>query len=436
MFALIGANAVSWTGNMAALVAVPWFVLEVTGSAAKTGIVGAVLGVGTVLSGVFAGPVVDRIGHRRTSVLADLASGATTAAIPLLYLAGALEFWALLVLVFLGAALDTPGHSARAAMVPALATQAGMPLERANAAFGAVPRLALLVGTPLAGALIAAFGAANVLLLDAATFAVSAALVALFVPSPGRRAEGGPATSEAAPEGHSGGVAGYFADLAEGARFVAKSPLVLSLVLAVTFVNLIDEPLVSVVLPVYAKTHWGSAVGLGLLLGAVGAGALAGTAAFGTFGRRLPRRPTFLVGILAGGGIEYAALLASPSLAVAVAAFAVGSFLFGPLDPIFSTVLQERAPEEMLGRLFGLSKALATAGAPLGLALGGFLVDGVGLTFTLAGMAGCSLALVLGMWLNPALRDMGAPARARAGRLPDGGPGIAADPSQRPGKKD
>lgn len=90
MFALIGANAVSWTGNMAGLIAVPWFVLEVTGSAAKTGLAGAAIGAGTVLSGVFAGPVVDRMGHKRVSVLADLTSGTTTAAVPLLYLAGAL----------------------------------------------------------------------------------------------------------------------------------------------------------------------------------------------------------------------------------------------------------------------------------------------------------------------------------------------------------
>lgn len=408
MLALVCANAVSSTGDMAALVAVPWFVLEVTGSAAKTGLTGAALATGTILSGVFAGPVVDRLGFKRTSVAADLASGATTAAIPLLYLNGMLQFWALLALVLLGSVLDTPGYSARSALVPGLAARAGTPLERANSIFGAVPRLALLVGTPLAGALIAAFGAAEVLLLDAATFLVSATLVAFSVPSP-----------EAAPDQReTGGVAGYLADLGAGASFVVKSPLVLSLVLVVTFVNLIDEPLVSVVLPVYAKTNWESAAGLGLLLGAVGAGALAGTAAFGALGHYLPRRPTFLLAILAGGGIEYLALLASPSLALAVAAFALGGFLFGPLDPIFSTVLQERAPEDMLGRLFGLSRALATAGAPLGLVAGGFLVEGAGLNFTLFGMAGLSLTLVLGMWLNPALRGMDTPEKADAGVSP------------------
>ena len=92
--------------------------------------------------------------------------------------------------------------------------------------------------------------------------------------------------------------------------------------------------------------------------------------------------------MLAGGGLEYLTLLAMPPLAGAVAAFAVAGFLFGPLDPILSTVMQERTPEGMLGRVFGLMRALAMVGTPLGLALGGFLVEGLGLTASLICMAG------------------------------------------------
>lgn len=280
-----------------------------------------------------------------------------------------------------------------------------MPLERANSAFGAVPRLALLVGSPLAGVLIAAFGAANVLLLNAATFVVSAALVALLVPSPERPAQEILA-GEAPRADRAADAPGYLAELSAGMRFVQGSPLVLSVLLVVTFVNLLDEPLVSVVLPVYAKNIWESAVGLGLVFGAVGAGALAGTATFGIFGHRLPRRTTFLVALLAGGGLQYCVLLAGPSLAVTVAAFALGGFLFGPLDPIFSTILQEHTPKEMLGRVFGLTRALVMGGTPLGVALGGFLVEGVGLTFTLVAMTGCFLMVTLGTFLNPTMREM------------------------------
>jgi hypothetical protein len=54
-----------------------------------------------MLSAVLAGPLVDRLGFKRASVLADIASGATVAAVPLLYGAGILRFWQLLVLVSL-----------------------------------------------------------------------------------------------------------------------------------------------------------------------------------------------------------------------------------------------------------------------------------------------------------------------------------------------
>ena len=115
IFALLGANAISWVGNIMTSVAVPWFVLETTGSAARTGLTGAAIGVGTVMAAFFGGPVVDRLGFKRTSVLADLMSGVTVALVPLLFWADALAFCQLLLLVFLGSVLDAPGRSAREA---------------------------------------------------------------------------------------------------------------------------------------------------------------------------------------------------------------------------------------------------------------------------------------------------------------------------------
>ncbi len=79
IFALLGAEAVSQVGNMMTVVAGPWFVLQTTGSAAKTGLVTAALVLGSVLPGVVGGPVVDRLGFKRASVFADLASAATVA---------------------------------------------------------------------------------------------------------------------------------------------------------------------------------------------------------------------------------------------------------------------------------------------------------------------------------------------------------------------
>ncbi len=72
IFAVLAANAVSQMGDYMVAVAMLWFVLETTGSAAKTGLTGAAIGVGAIVSSVLGGPLVDRLGYRRASVVGHL----------------------------------------------------------------------------------------------------------------------------------------------------------------------------------------------------------------------------------------------------------------------------------------------------------------------------------------------------------------------------
>jgi MFS family permease len=150
LYSLFVANAISLVGNVFSLIAIPWFVLQTTGSATQTGITGFFTILPVVLAGFLGGTLIDRLGYKRTSIIADLASGITTALIPLLHFTSDLEFWQLLTLVFLGALLDTPGSTARAALLPELAEQAGMPIERVTALTHVIERGARLVGAPLA----------------------------------------------------------------------------------------------------------------------------------------------------------------------------------------------------------------------------------------------------------------------------------------------
>jgi MFS family permease len=87
---------------------------------------------------------------------------------------------------------------------------------------------------------------------------------------------------------------------------------------------------------------------------------------------------------------------------VTVGLFALEGLMAGPLNPLISTVMLERIPQEMRGRILGLTGALAMAGIPFGALLGGFLVEGVGLRPTVIAMGICYLALTLSMFLNPA----------------------------------
>src|SRR5690348_601661 len=103
--ALLVATGVSVVGSQLTLVALPWFVLQITGSATQTGLAGGFMALPQFASGVLAGVVVDRLGYRRVSVIADLVSGVGVALVPLLYMSVGLAFWQLLGLVFLGGLL-------------------------------------------------------------------------------------------------------------------------------------------------------------------------------------------------------------------------------------------------------------------------------------------------------------------------------------------
>src|SRR5919204_845493 len=126
VYALLTAEGISQVGNMMTIVAGPWFVLQTTGSAAKTGLVGAALALG-LLAPVLGGPLVDRVGFRRGTVVADVLSAATVASIPALHLAGLLEYWHIVALVFVLSSINSLGDTAKLALVPALARLAQMP---------------------------------------------------------------------------------------------------------------------------------------------------------------------------------------------------------------------------------------------------------------------------------------------------------------------
>jgi MFS family permease len=407
ILALLSASAISTVGSVMALVAIPWFVLETTGSPGKTGLTGAAIVLGTILAGIFGGPFVDRLGFKRSSVVSDLMSGLTVALVPLLHSTVGLAFWQLLVLVFLASLLGGPGNAARFALLPDLASHANMPIERANSAYQTIPRISQFLGPPLAGVLIATIGASNILWLDSATFGVSALLVAALVP-----ANASPSANE-----KGGNARGYWTELLRGLRFVRGNPLVLSMILVVAFTNFLAQPLVAVVMPVYARQVFDSAVALGLMLGSFGAGAVAGTIAFGFVGHRLPRLPTFLLSFFSGGPLSYFVLAMTPPLPIVVGGFALAGFLMGPLNPLIATVIQENTPREMLGRVRGVLTALGQAGMPLGVLLGGFLVEGVGLLPTTLGMGICYLLVTISACFNPALRGMDAAEEASPRRF-------------------
>jgi MFS family permease len=397
LYALYAADAISLSGNAAAQIAIPWFVLTTTGSATLTALVVFFNFLPIVLSAFFGGVIVDRLGFRSSSVVADLASAGAVAAIPLLHTTVGIELWQLMALVFAGALLDAPGATARAALFPDVVELAGVRMERASGIRAGIQQGSTLVGAPLGGLLVAAFGATSALWIDAASFLVSAALVAFLVPRAGRHAD-------AQASGR------FLEELAEGLRFIWSRRLVRALVVMVLLTNLVEAP-GSVVLAVFAEEEYGSATDFGLMVGVLGGAALAGALAYSAIGHRLPRRRTFLV-CFSFVPVGYLALATVPSLPVALTALAIGGFAAGPINPLLFTVQTEIVPAELRGRIFGAVRAGAWAAIPLGILLGGVVVAAIGPGATFLAM-GVLLAVVVAYgFFNPAFREMDRPPSA------------------------
>jgi MFS family permease len=392
IIALFAANAISMVGNVLAMIAIPWFVLQTTGSATRTGITGFFTILPVILAGFLGGAFIDRLGYRRTCIIADLASGVTVALIPLLHFTIGLQFWQLMLLVFLGGLLDTPGGTARSAIVPDLAAKAGMPLERATSAEQVVERASRFVGAPLAGVLIAALGTANVLWLDAASFLVSAILVAAIIP--GVSAKPKPATQSR-----------YIDEIMVGLKFMGAHRLVLAMIIVVMITNFVDAAWSGVLLPVYVNRVFGSAVNLGIIVGVMGGGSVLGGILFGLVGHRLPRYATFvgmfiLTSLYAWG---FALFLPFPIILLLVG---ISGIAAGPLNPIIETVIFERVPADMRGRVLGSIQAGAWLTMPLGMLLAGVLADLLGMQILLFTLALTYMATTLSMLFIPVLREL------------------------------
>lgn len=394
VFGLLLANVISVIGNMLSLVALPWFVLETTGSAAMTGTVGFFVALPAFVAGVFGGTLVDRFGYKRMSIVSDVFSGVGVAAVPLLHHTTGLAFWQLLVFVFLGALLDVPGLTARRSMIPGLTKLGGFRLEQTNSAFESVQYISLLLGPPLAGVLIAWMGASNVLWINAATFPVSAGVVAIAVPSR-------PTPAEAASRTR------YIDELMSGLRFLRGDRVLFSLAITLAITNFFGSSIFTVLLPVYVQETFGRATVLGLMGAAAGVGALAGSFVYGTIGHRMPRRLIWIVGFMLTP-LELWTLTMTSWIPAIVGAMVIGAFVSGPINAMMVTIRHERIPEGLRGRVFSTYSAIAMAAAPVGILLTGYAIETIGLRATIITLAAGLQLVGVAMFVIPAFREMDA----------------------------
>jgi len=242
-----------------------------------------------------------------------------------------------------------------------------------------------MAGAPLCAVLI---GAPAVIALDAASFLLAAALVATLVRV--RRAAPDPAEA-----GHRTGVGGYLADLGAGLRFVRRDPLLRAMVAMVLLTNMLDQALTAVLIPVWAIERFHDAAPIGLVFGAVSAGAFAGSLLVSLYGERLPRWRAYAVAFLLGAVPRIFVLVLPVGLPViAVVVFGCG-VLIGAINPLLAAAEFERIPAGLRARVLGAVGGLAWAGIPLGGLVGGVLAATLGATGSILAVGTAYLLVAL-----------------------------------------
>ncbi|MEH1101135.1 MFS transporter [Micromonospora sp. CPCC 205561] len=393
---LVAADLISNLGSRVSVVAIPWLVLETTGSPAKMGAVAAAETLPYLLSSALGTPWADRIGLRRTSILADAGSAGLMVAVALTPWLG---FGALVALVALVGALRGVGDRVKHVMFRPVAEAAGVRLIRLTAVYDGLGRLVTLLGATLGGLLVWRFGVTQAILIDAVSFAGCALLVGLLVrPS---------APAAARPEG-------YLRALAGGFRYLHRDRMLLTMLLVVAALNMAVNASVAVYIPLWVADVLRGPAGLGLVLGAFSAGALLGNLLFTALGPRLPRYLTFVVGAAVGGAPRLLVLALGEELAVVLAVTFASGIGIAAVNPLLGVAIYERVPPELQTRVIGLAGSLAFAGLPVGALLGGWSATALGLGTALLAMAAFCLVVTL-LPLLPALRPRAAPAPAGRG---------------------
>ncbi|WP_438003753.1 MFS transporter [Sorangium sp. So ce321] len=408
LYGWLAAEALSLTGTRVSMIALPLFVLETTGSATRTGLVALAETLPLVLCKVLGGPFIDRVGARQVAVRCDLASVLVVASVPLLHGAGVLGFPLLLALVAVAGALRGPGDAAKQALMPALAASTGVPMERATGLASTVERTASMLGAGAAGLLVAGFGAARALYVDALSFALSALVLAWATR---RMAPPGPTDPRGvetggAPAVEPLGTLRYLAELREGWDFLRGDRVLLGIAVMVALTNLLDISYATVLMPVWSVDSGSGARALGLVFAVFSGASAIGALTAAAWGSRLPRYRTYLLAFLVCGAPRFVVMALDAPLVAILGVAAAGGLAAGFINPVLGAVIFERIPGPLVGRVSSLTTALAFALMPFGGLVGGLLISAGGLSFAMVACGAAYLLVTMLPAVDPRWREM------------------------------
>lgn len=405
---LFSGQTTSTLGDAFYTVALPWIILSSGGSAQELGIVLVAYGVPRLATILVGGVLSDRIRPRWVMLIADIARAVLLGLLAFEVAGGHFSLPVLFVIV---AALGTftglfvpATYSILPDILPKAELQAG------NALNSSMLQLATLVGSALAGIVIAHLQSEAALAIDALTFVVSALTLAAMrrssitvsaqVSEKSVSAENSQDSASLAESLESGEQSITFGQFIRNSRLLQ----VTILVVAVTFLT--SGGTMGVALPAYALGPLAAgANGFGLVLAVLGAGELIGGLAAGGLGH-LRHRPIIVLLFQIGQAVTFILLPIFANITWAFIVLAFAGLLNGLINVIYFTLIQEMFPRHFMGRIWSIVMFATFGLYPISVALGGFVTTrfGAGFMFLASGIA-LTVAAVIGL-LNRELREI------------------------------
>jgi MFS family permease len=291
-----------------------------------------------------------------------------------------------------GSFFDPGGMTARQSMLPEAAARAGWTLDHTNSVYEAAFNLAYITGPGIGGLLIATIGGVNTMWITAVAFGLSILTMAVLrLPGADR-----PDPDEQ-PDSVVSGVV-------EGLKFVWHNKVLRTLGLIDLSVTALYLPMESVLFPKYF-TDRNEPKQLGWVLMALSIGGLVGALSWTVLSRIASRRTTVLTAVLTFGTASLVISVLPPLWVILMLCALVG-LVYGPIGPIYNSVMQTRTPEYMRGRVVGVMTSMTYAAGPVGFMLAGPLIDRFGLRATFLALAVPILLIGLAAPWIPALREL------------------------------
>ncbi|HET6297555.1 MAG TPA: MFS transporter [Kribbella sp.] len=376
--ALFLAGVLSVAGDQLARVALSVLVFERTDSAGLTALTYALTYVPDLVFGPLLAGFADRYPRRRVMIITDLARAVLVAAMAI----NALPLWAVIVLLVALQAFGSPFNAARAATLPVVLP--GDHYVLGKAANDMVVQFSQVLGFGTGGLAVLAVGTSGGLLLDSATFLLSAALITFGVqrrPAP------------AAAQDNDEPRKSYFKDLAAGTSLVLRTPRLRALVALATIAGFYVT-VEGLAVP-YANEIGGGPEYAGLLLAASPAGAVVGMWLITLWP---PERRMKLIGPLAVAACVPLIFCAfTPGLLPTVGLWALSGLASAYHLPASAAFVQA-VPDHQRGQAFGVASTALKSSQGIGILVAGLIADrsSPSLALAVVGAAGVLAALVAG----------------------------------------